>query len=120
MPGRFIPHSGKQILLIDLYGAHSTAEIIQTAEEAKKIIELHQPQSLLVLVDFTRMNIDRERIKIIQEMAAHNRPYVKFIALEGLGFFRSIAFSMMLRLTGRKNHRVFRNRVKALDWLGGR
>lgn len=120
MPVRFIRYSGKQILLIDLYGAHSTAEITQTAEEAKKIVELHQPQSLLALVDFTGMKIDRERIKIIQEMAAHNRPYVKFIAIEGLGFLRSVAFRVMLRLTSRKNHRVFRKRELALDWLGGR
>ena len=116
---QFIPYSDKQILLMDFTNAKTTAEIIQTAEEAKKIVELYQSQSLLALADFSGMKIEKERIKIIKGMAAHNRPYVKFIALVGLGFPRSIVFRWMLRLTGRKNHRVFRKRERAIEWLGG-
>lgn len=117
---QFIPHNGKQILLIDFSNAHSTADVIQTAKEAKKIVALQKPNSLLALVDFSGMKIDKERIKIIKGMAAHNSPYVRFIALVGLGFFRVIAFTVMLRLSGRKNHRVFATREKALEWLAGR
>ena len=118
-PVQFIPYNSKQILLMDFTNTKTTAEITQTTEEAKKIVELHKPRSLLVLVDFTGMRINGERIKIIQEMATHNRPYVKFIALVGLGFPRSMVFTVMLLLSGRKNHGVFRKREKALEWLGG-
>jgi hypothetical protein len=38
-------------------------------------------------------------------------------ALLGLGFPRSIAFRMVLWLSGRKNHRVFVKRKRGLDWL---
>jgi hypothetical protein len=41
-------------------------------------------------------------------------------ALVGLGFFRSVAFRMMLLLTGGKNHMVFWKREKVMEWLGGR
>ncbi len=117
---QFIGHNSKQILLMDFSGARSTADITQRAEEIKKFVALQQPQSLLALVDFTGVKIDRERTKIIQEMAAHNRPYIRFIALVGLGFFRSIAFRVILRLSGKSNHRVFGNREGALEWLSGK
>jgi hypothetical protein len=81
------------------------------------IVAIHQPQSLLALVDFTGMKIDGEKTKIIKGMAAHNRPYMKFIALVGLGFTRSVAFRVILRLSGRSNHRVFGKRESALEWL---
>lgn len=103
---------------MDFSNAHSTAEISQTVEEIKRIVAIHQPKSLLGLVDFTGMTINTETIRIIKGMAAHNRPFLKFIALVGLGFIRSILFRVMLRLSGRKNHRMFRNREKALEWLG--
>ena len=114
----FIPHHGKQILLMDFSCAHSTAEITQTVEEIKKIVTIHQPHSLLGLVDFTGMKFNKENTKIIKGMAAHNRPFMEFIALVGLCFFQSVAFRVMLRLSGRSNHRVFWKREKALEWLG--
>jgi len=70
---------------MDFSGAHSIPEISQTVEEIKKGVAIHQPQSLLGLVDFTGMRIDKERTRIIREMAAYNRPYVKFIAFVVVG-----------------------------------
>lgn len=119
-PVQFITHNDKQILLMDFTNASSTAEVTQTVEEIKKTVALPQPHSIMALLDITGTAINRERIKIIQSMAAHNRPYVKFIAIVGLGFFRSEAFRLMLRMTGRKNHRVFRTREKAMEWLAER
>jgi hypothetical protein len=116
---QFISHHGKQILLMDFSGVHSAAEITQTVEEIKKIVAQQQTRSLLGLVDFTGMPISRESFKIIKGMAAHNRPYMRFIALVELGFVRSMAFKVMLQLSGRKNHRVFGKKEKALEWLGG-
>ena len=119
-PTQFIVHNGKQVLLLDFSGASSTADVTQRAEKIKKFVALHQPQSLLALVDFTGLKIDGERTKIIQAMAAHNRPYIRFIALVGLGFFRSAVFRVMLLLSGKKNYRVFGNREGALEWLAGK
>jgi hypothetical protein len=115
-----LPTNHAIMIEFQFFDGCSTAEITQTVEEIKKTVALHQPQSLIALLDITGTTIDKERINIIQSMAAHNRPYIRFIALVGLGFFRSMAFRVMLRLTGRKNHRVFGTRERALDWLGGR
>jgi hypothetical protein len=107
----------QSILIIDFTNTASEAEIARKADEAKRTVALHQPGSLLVVIDFTGMKIDRERTKIIQSMAAHNRPYIKNIALVGLGFFRAAAFRVMLHLSGRSNHRVFGSREEAMVWL---
>jgi hypothetical protein len=109
-PVQIINSFDKQILLMDFTDTQSTAEIAKTADEAKKIVALQQPRLLLALVDLTGTHINKERIKIIQKMAAHNRPYIKFIALVGLGFFRSMVFRVMLRLRGRNTHKVFMKR----------
>jgi len=116
-PVQFIIYNDRQILLMDFTNAKTTAEIAQTVEEIKKTVELQRPQSLVGLLDVTGTVINRERIKIIRSMAEHNRPYVKFIALVGLGFPRSIVFRVMLFLQGKKNHGVFKTRAKALEWL---
>jgi hypothetical protein len=73
----------------------------------------------MALLDVTGTATNKERIRIIQGMTAYNRPYVRFIAIVGLGFIRSMAFRGVLRVTGRRNHKVFRKREKALEWLGG-
>ena len=119
-PTQFIVYNGQQILMIDFSNISSTADLIQTVEEAKKFVAVHRPQSLLVLVDFTGMKIDRQRTKIIKGMAAHNSLYIKFIALVGMGSIRSIAFRVMLLLSGKKNHRVFGSRESAQIWLAGK
>lgn len=114
---RFINRDKAEIMIVDFSGAKSTDEIIQIAGEAKKAAALHQPQSLLCLVDFTGLKVNRERTKIVQDMAAHNRQFIRFIALIGLGFPRSSMLRLMLKLAGKKNHRVFGSREKALRWL---
>jgi hypothetical protein len=116
----FINIDKSEILVVDFTEAKTTEEIILIADEAKKTAALHQPQSLLCLVDFTGLKINRERTKIVQDMAAHNRQYLRFIALVGLGFPRSSMLRLMLKLAGKKNHRVFGTREKALRWLVGR
>jgi len=102
---------------MDFTTARTTADIAQTVEEIKKFVEIHQPQSLLALLDVTGTAIDKKRIRIIQGMAAHNRPYIRCIDLVGLGFPRLIAFRLMLWITGKKNHGVFGTREKAMERL---
>jgi hypothetical protein len=114
---QFITHKGRQILLMDFTVVRSTSELKTSIEEIKKFVALHRQHSLLVLADFTGLKIDGERTRIVKDMAGHNRPYIRFIALVGLGPIRSMAFRIMLRLTGKSNHKVFGNRNKGLDWL---
>ena len=116
-PVQLITHNDTKILLMDFIDAKTTAEIAQTVEEIKKTVELQRPLSLVACLVVTGISLNRERIRIIQGMAAHNLPYIRCIALVGMGFARSIAFRVMLWITGKRNHGVFRKRDKALEWL---
>ena len=116
-PVQFIVYSGTKIILMDFSDAKTTAEIVQTVEEIKKFVEIHQPQSLLVLLDVTKIQLNKKRIRIIQGMAAHNRPYIRRIALVGLRFPKSVTFWLRFWFTGKINHRVFGTREKGLEWL---
>ena len=118
-PAHLIIHNGTKILLMDFTGASTTAEITQMVEEIKKFVEIQRPLSMVALLDLTGTKINRKRIRIIRRMAAHNRPYVRIVAIVGLRFPKSIGFRLTLFLWGIKNHRVFKARDKALEWLMG-
>ena len=108
-----------EILLMDFTEARSIVDITQIAEESMKIAAIQPQQSQLGLVDLTGCPIKKDTIAVIQKMAAHNRPYIKYIAIVGLRFPRSMMFTLMLKMTGKSNHRVFRERMKAMEWLAG-
>ena len=119
-PLQFIVHNGTKILLMNFTNAKTTDEITQTVEEIKKTVELQRTLSLVALLDVTGTKINRKRIKIIRGMAVHNRPYVRFIAIVGLRFPKSIGFRLTLFLRGMRNHKVFKTREQALEWLAGK
>jgi hypothetical protein len=108
------------ILLIDFTESRSIEDLNRIAEESTKIAATHPEQSQLGLVDLTGCPMTKDRIAVIEKMAAHNRPYIKYIAIVGLSFPRSIIFTLMLKMTGKSNHRVFRERMKAMEWLAGK
>lgn len=107
-PVQFINHKGKHILNMDF--SNISTEINHRVEKVEKFVEMHRPQSLLALVDFTGMRMDKGKIQIIKELTTHNSPYFKFIALVGLSFVRSITMRVMLSLSSRKNHKMFASR----------
>jgi hypothetical protein len=75
----------------------------------------------ILLMDLSNACSTAELTKAVDEIkkvVAMHRPYIRYIALVGLGFFRSMAFRLMLRLSGKTNHRVFGSPEKALEWLG--
>ena len=108
------------ILLIDFTESRSIEDVTRIAEESIKVAATQLQQSQLGLVDLTGCHMTNDTIAVIQKMAAHNRPYIKYIAIVGLPFPRSMIFTFMLKMTGKSNHRVFRGRMKAMEWLAGK
>jgi hypothetical protein len=72
---------------------------------------------LLGLVDLSGVRFTKEIQGAVKRMAAHNRPYMKFIAIVGLGGVRALMLRLMLRLRKRTNHKLISTRHEALDWL---
>ena len=109
-----------EILLMDFTDSRSIEDVTRIAEESMKIAAIQPQQSQFGLVDLTGCRITKDLIAVIKRMAAHNRQYIKYIAIVGLPFPRSMMFTLMLKMTGKSNHRVFRERMKAMEWLAGK
>jgi hypothetical protein len=72
--------------------------------------------SVLILSDFTGASFDEEAIRVMQQTAVFDKPYVKKSAFVGTESFPQ-EFLENLRSFSRREFRVFKNRDEALAWL---
>jgi len=72
----FIPHKGKQILLIDFTNC-TPEEVKSVSDEARRVITAQPPNSVLVLADFTGAQFSRDAVTRIKEVTTYDRPYVR-------------------------------------------
>lgn len=109
---------GVQILIIDFSGKSDLQSVSDIVNVAIRIVsERERIQTLLTVVDFTNCATTKNMIAEIKKMARHNRPYIKKITLVGLPLLRSLMFNLAIGLSGRSNHKVFRKRSEAFNWL---
>jgi hypothetical protein len=119
MPGvNFVDHNGERILLIDFSDGGGTLSIVETAKQATQIVRsTGQPRSIRGLLDLSGRPLNRVVRDTMKKMSGNNGPYMKSVGFVGLGVVLSPLFEGLLRLTGRSNHRVFKTRSEAIDWL---
>ena len=112
---RFIPHDGKQILLIDFSNC-SAGEVAEICREVPELLTTHPLGSVLILSDFTGASCDAEAIRVLQETAVFDKPFVKKSAFVGTGSFPQ-EFSENLSSFARRAFPDFKTRDEALAWL---
>jgi hypothetical protein len=117
---RYIKHSGVQILLMDFSDEGDTLSVARTAEEAMRMVrDTGQRHSIRGLLDFSGRRLNKGMRDSMKRMSKNNGPYMKSVAFVGLGRVLSPIFSGLLFVTKRSNHRVFKTRPEALEWLRG-
>jgi hypothetical protein len=111
----FITHQGKQILLIDLSNCSSddVGKIFRTVPD---LVTTHPLGSVLVLSDFTGASFDEEAIRVMQQTAVFDKPYIKKSAFVGTENFPP-GFSENLGRFSRREFPAFKTRDEALLWL---
>ena len=112
---KFIIHKGKEILFIDFSNC-KVEEIKPITEEAKAIIAVQPPNSLLTLTDVTETRYNHEATKTLKEYVAHNRPYVKFAAVIGVTGLKKVVYDGISMFAKRKLA-LFNSIEIAKDWL---
>jgi hypothetical protein len=119
MPGTsFIDHKGERLLLVDFSNAFDDQEIAEAAEEAMKLVRsTNQRRSVRGLIDLSGTPMNKAVRETLKKMSRNNGPYMKSVAFVGLGPVLSAIITGFLSVTRRSNHRVFRSRGEALDWL---
>jgi len=112
---QFIIHRGKQILLIDLSNCSSdnVGKIFQTIPD---LVTSHPLGSVLILSDFTGASFDEDSIRVMQQTAVFDKPYIKKSAFVGTENFPP-AFSANLSCFSRREFPAFETRDEALAWL---
>ncbi len=115
---KFVDHGGKKVLLMDFSNAKDGREIVETAEEAMRLVRLmNQQRSIRGLLDLSGTSFNKVVRETMMKMSKNNGPYMKSVAFVGLGVLLSPLFRGLLFMTGRSNHKVFNTRGDALDWL---
>jgi hypothetical protein len=115
---KFEDYGGKRVLLIDFSNAKGDQGIIETAEQAMRLVHSgNQKRSVRGLLDLSGTSLNKVVRETTMKMSKNNGPYMKSVAFVGLGFLLSLLFKGFLFLSGRSNHKVFSTRRDALDWL---
>ena len=103
---------------MDFSHAPDSQAIAEMAEKAILLVRSsRQKGSVRGLIDFTGTSLNGVVRRSMQKMSLSNGPYMRAVAFVGFGVLLSLLFRFMLKATGRSNHRVFRTRQEALDWL---
>lgn len=114
----FVEHKGARILLVDFTDSGDNQRILETAEEAIRIVaSTDQPRSVRALIDLSGTSLNKVVRGTLKRMSRNNGRYMKSVAFVGLPAVLSPAVKGFLRVSGRSNHRVFRSREEALNWL---
>ena len=115
---KFEDHGGERVLLIDLSNAKDGQGIVETSEEAMRLVRsINQQRSVRGLLDLSGTSLNKVVRGTMRKMSKNNGPYMKSVAFVGLGVLLSPLFKGLLLLSGRSNHRVFSTRREAIDWL---
>jgi hypothetical protein len=105
----------QQILLLCL--ANCSAAEVETIFRAVPELVMTRPRgSLLILSDFREASVNEEAIRVMEEAAIFDKPYVKKSAWTGAENFPRV-FSEHLRRFSRREFPVFETREEALAWL---
>jgi hypothetical protein len=112
---RFITHQGKQVLLIDLSNCSPDA-LDKIFRALPDVVTARPLGSVLILSDFTGASFDEESIRLIQQTAVFDKPYVKRSAFVGTEKFPE-SFSQNLSRFSLREFPSFRTREEALTWL---
>jgi hypothetical protein len=82
---KFEDHGGKKILLINFSNAQDSQVIVETAEEAMRLVRsCNRQRSVRGLLDFSGISFNKVVRETMMKMSRNNRPYMKAVAFVGL------------------------------------
>ena len=112
---RYIKHQDHVIMLIDLSYC-TPAEIMPLADEIQRRVAEHPHNSVLVLADFTGIQIDAGSAMRMKEVLALDRPYVKRSAWVGTESLPHV-FYENFKSFSQRDFPPFKTREEAMEWL---
>jgi hypothetical protein len=114
---RFITHQGQRVLLVDFNGC-TPAQVAVICDLVPSYVTPEPRGSVLILVDFTRAQIDRNAVEHLKRAMVHDRPHIKRSAWTGAAGFPKAFYENVKAFTVRE-FPIFQTREQALTYLVG-
>lgn len=113
----FIKHQNRDILHVDLSGAHDDApEGFEVLRELGEILARSEPDSVLAMADISEAYLSPKVFQTIKENAFKNRGAVRAAAIVGATGLKKLLMNVVTR-TLAKNVQLVDTREQALAWL---
>lgn len=114
---RFITHQGQRILLADCSGC-TAAQLAAICDLVPSYVTPEPRNSVLILVDFSNAQVDRDSLEHLKKAMVFDRPHVKRSAWIGATGFPKAFYENVKAFTVRE-FPVFETREQALAYLVG-
>ena len=114
---RFITHCGQRILLVDFTGC-TPIQVAIICDLVPTYVTSEPRGSVLILVDFTNAQIDRNAVEHLKKAMVHDRPHIKRSAWTGAAGFPKAFYENVKAFTVRE-FPIFQTREQALTYLVG-
>lgn len=114
----FVKHRDKRLLYMDFSGL-DVGQGRELSEYAKGMIARMPKKSVLTLVNVKDVKFDDAFREVAGDLAGHNKPYVLAGAVCGVEGWRKLLYWATIKLTGRRNLKLFDDLEAAKEWLTG-
>jgi len=112
---KWIDHKGKKILFVD-YSNTTTDESLQIIKESRDVAMTQEKDSVLMLIDVTNNDYNKESWQAMREAASDTAPYTKAFAITGLEGVKRF-FLKVAKIVTKGNLNEFSSADEAKDWL---
>ncbi|HZP64467.1 MAG TPA: hypothetical protein VFB28_13715 [Terriglobales bacterium] len=114
---QFVEHAGGKILVVDFTDC-TAPQVISIVNDVVEEVGGHPRDSVLILADFTRAQVDKPTAEHMKKALVMDRPYVKRAAWVGTETLPKVFFDNFKRFSQRQISK-FASRQEAMDWLVG-
>ena len=112
----WLTHKGKRILFV-VFDGTNTEEFAAQVEKYEKVV-LAEPNQVLLITDFTKINPMPGSMKVLEESGKRvTRHKAERAAVLGVSGARNLFLTTYLLVTGQKNVKTFNDKDDALEWL---
>jgi len=112
---QFIEHAGRQILVAD-FTDYTAPQVMSLVNDVVDEVAGHPRDSVLILADFTRAQVDKPVAEHMKKALVMDRPYVKRAAWVGTESLPKVFLDNFKSFSQRQISK-FSTRREAMDWL---
>jgi hypothetical protein len=113
---KFHKHNDRMVLFLN-FANLDIEDAYEVIDYSAGIIERMPKSSICTLTNIVDAKYNQELINALRKFAQKNKPHVIAGAVIGVEGIKKTVFNALLKVSGRKNLKMFSNEDDALKWL---